>query len=297
MKPASFEYFRPDSLDEALALMADRPGEIKPLAGGQSLVPAMNFRLAAPRALVDLNRIASLSTIRTGADGGLVIGGMVRHRTLEQSAFVAEAVPLLQEVMPHVAHPPIRTRGTLGGSLAHADPAAELPAVMLALDASVGVRSRARRREVAAQDFFVGLYTTALEPDELVTEVTVPRLGPGSGWAFAEVARRHGDFALAGVAVVVSLDTGGRTASARIALVGLHERAVLAERAAEALSGEPPSDEAIRAAAQAAAHEDADPSADIHASVAYRRHLCGVLTRRALERAFERAAAQLDQGL
>lgn len=288
MKPASFVYFRPDTLDEALALMAEHAGDAKPLAGGQSLVPAMNFRIAQPAALIDLNCVAELAGVERTRDG-LRLGGMTRHQTLERSAVVREAAPLITDTMPFVAHPPIRTRGTLGGSLAHADPAAELPAVMLALGASVVLRSQSNTRTVAAEDFFLGLYATALEPDELVVGVIVPTKAPRIGWAIDEVARRHGDFALAGVAAEVALEENGTVTHARIALFSVHDRAVLATQAAAALTGAPPTDETIRAAADAAAEHDADPSPDIHASAAYRRHLVGVLTRRVLMRAVARA--------
>jgi len=289
MKPASFRYFRPDTLDEALALMAEHAGDAKALAGGQSLVPAMNFRIAQPAILIDLNRVSALASVGRADDGGLRIGGMTRHRTLEHSTLVGDAAPLITAAMPFVAHPPIRARGTIGGSLAHADPAAELPAVVLALGASVVLRRRTGTRTVPASGFFLGLYATALEPDELVTEIVVPPRAPRSGWAIDEVARRHGDYALAGVVAEIALDEAGAVSAARIALFSVHDRPVLAHKAAEALVGARPDEEAIRAAASAAAGHDADPSADIHASAAYRRHLVGVLTRRVVTRAVERA--------
>jgi carbon-monoxide dehydrogenase medium subunit len=295
VKPAPFAYVRPDTLDEALSVLAERGSEAKPLAGGQSLVPAMNFRLAQPAMLVDLNRVAELVGVES-TGRGLRIGAMTRHRTLEQSALVRQSAPLVAEAMPLVAHPPIRTRGTLGGSLAHADPAAELPAVALAAGAAIGVRSRAGRRTIPADDFFVGLFTTTLVPDELVIDVTFPPMPPHSGWALDEVARRHGDYALAGVAAHVTLDASLETvAAARIALIGVHERPVLATAAARALTGHAPTDEAIRATADDAARVDADPSSDIHATAAYRRHLTGVLVRRVLARAIQRAKLRAIQ--
>jgi carbon-monoxide dehydrogenase medium subunit len=289
VKPAPFEYLRPASLDEALAALAAHGGAAKPLAGGQSLVPAMNFRIAQPAVLVDLNHLPGLDGIESGP-GGLRLGAMVRHRALETSAVVGAAAPLVAEAMPHVAHLPIRTRGTLGGSLAHADPAAELPAVMIALDAEIDVASTTGRRSVRATEFFTGLYATALEPVELVTQVTIPALPPGAGWAFEEVARRHGDFALAGVAAVVALDAAGAVAHARLAMFGVHDRAVLATSAITALAGQSPTPAVIAAAAAAAADVDADPAADIHASSAFRRHLTRVVVRRALERAVARTS-------
>jgi CO/xanthine dehydrogenase FAD-binding subunit len=290
VKPAPFDYVRPGTVDEALAVLADRAGDAKLLAGGQSLVPAMNFRIAQPAVLVDLNRISALAGIEATPDGGLRIGSMTRHRALERSALVADRAPLVTETMPFVAHPPIRARGTIGGSLAHADPAAELPALMLALDATIGARSRTGARRVPATEFFVGLYATALAPDELLTEVMIPGLPAASGWAFDEVARRHGDYALAGAAAVVRLDAAGRVSVARIALVSVHERPVLAHDAARVLAGQAPTADAIAAAADAAAVRDADPPSDVHASSAYRRHLTRVLVRRVLTRALERAA-------
>jgi carbon-monoxide dehydrogenase medium subunit len=287
VKPAPFEYFRPRSLDEALALLAEHGGDAKPLAGGQSLIPAMNFRLAMPAVLVDLNGINELSYIRDdGAD--VRIGGMTRQRMVERSTLVAQRVPLIAETMPHIAHPAIRNRGTIGGSLAHADPAAELPAVMLALNARLMVSSQSGTREVAADEFFVGLFTTAVQPGELLTEIRIPPTPPRSGFAFQEMSRRHGDFALVGVAAVVQLDERGNCADARIALLSVGDRPMLAAEAGKALMGEP-SAESIAAAADAAATKDIDPSGDIHASARYRRHLANVLTRRVLTRAFERA--------
>lgn len=295
MKPAPFAYFRPDSLEEALEILAAHGGDAKPLAGGQSLVPAMNFRLAQPAALVDLNRIAALRTVEADGTAGLRLGGMVTHRTLETHGEVARLAPLVRETMPWVAHPPIRTRGTIGGSLAHADPAAELPAVCLALDAQCVIRSRTDTRTVPASEFFIGLYTTALEPGDLLTEVVLPAISPGSGWAIDEVARRHGDYALAGATALVTLDDQGRCAGARVALLSVHDRPILAASAMAVLAGQAPSPALIRAAAEAAAGTDADPSSDIHASAAYRRRLVQVLVGRVLERAFNRARTGLDR--
>jgi carbon-monoxide dehydrogenase medium subunit len=288
VKPAPFVYHRPDTLEEALQLLDDHGADAKPLAGGQSLVPAMNFRLAQPAVLVDLNRITALAGLDEVA-GGLRLGGMTRQRTLEYSPAVARLAPLVAETMPLVAHPPIRTRGTLGGSLAHADPAAELPAVMLALDATIGVRSRTGARTVPASEFFLGLFATSLGPGELIVDVTLPAPIPGRGWAIDEVSRRHGDFALAGAVAVVELDGRGLVARAAIALVNLHDRAVRAAHAERTITGEAPSEAAIRAAAAASA-QDADPGSDLHASRPYRRQLAAVLVQRVLTRAVERAS-------
>ncbi len=288
MKPAAFAYHRPDSVEGALALLAEHGYDAKLLAGGQSLVPAMNFRLAAPAVLIDLNRIPGLDQIAESG-GGVRIGAMVRQRTAERSEAVAARAPLVAETLPFVAHAQIRNRGTMGGSIAHADPAAEMPAVMLALGARFHLRGPAGARVVAADDFFTGLFGTALEPEEMLVEIEIPAAPPRTGIAFDELSRRHGDFALAGVAASVQVDAEGRCTAARIALLSVGDGPVLAAGAAAALAGQLPSAEAIRAAAHAAAQADIDPPGDIHASPAYRRQLVEVLVGRVLPRAFERA--------
>ena len=285
MKPAAFDYFTPATVPEALALLAEHGGDAKPLAGGQSLIPAMNFRLARPAALVDLNRIAELAYVRAGGkDAGLVIGAMARQRAVERSDVVARAAPLVAEAMPSIAHPQIRNRGTVGGSIAHAD-----PAVMLALEARFRAQSATGERSIPVAEFFKGMLETALAPGELLVEIAVPALPARTGTAFLEMARRHGDYALVGVAAVVTLDTKGRCHTARIAGFSVGDGPVLLAEAASVLAGQPPSEELLRAAGDAAATRDVDPPSDIHASAAYRRQLVAVLTRRALARAFERA--------
>lgn len=288
MKPAAFAYHRPDTLDEALALLADTGYDGKVLAGGQSLVPAMNFRLAQPAILVDLNRVTDLAYVRL--DGNrLRVGAMTRHRTVERSDVVATHVPLLAETMPWIAHPQIRNRGTIGGSLAHADPAAELPAVMLALGATVVARRARDERRIPIADFFTGLFTTVLEPGEIVVEIDIPAMAPRTGTAFEEIARRHGDFALVGVAATVTLDANGACADARVALLSVGERPVLARQGAQSLIGRSLDDTACAEAAQVAAETEIDPVDDLHASAEYRRHLARVLVRRALVKAAARA--------
>jgi carbon-monoxide dehydrogenase medium subunit len=284
MKPAPFEYHAPDTLDEALVLLAEHGTAAKPLAGGQSLIPAMNFRLAQPSVLVDLNRIDELSYIRAG-DSGLSIGGMTRHRRLEQSTDIGRLAPLMSRAMPFVAHIAVRTRGTLGGSLAHADPAAELPAVIVALDGVLLLRSSTAARKLKASEFFLGLFTTALEPGELLVGVDVMPHPAGTSFAFEEVSRRHGDFALAGVAASVTRDSNGVCTGARIALFGVADRPVLALTASNALVGTRPTAARIRDAAEASARADFEPTSDIHASSDYRRHLAAALTARAVTRA------------
>jgi len=288
VKPAPFEYHRPDSVDEALELLTQYGWDAKLLAGGQSLVPAMNFRLSQPGVLIDLNRIPGLDYIHE-REGGLRIGAMARQRVAERSEIVARAAPLVAEALPFVAHPQIRNRGTMGGSIAHADPAAELPAVMLALGARFHLMGPNGSRVLAADDFFTGLFATALEHDEMLGEIEIPAQAPRPGWSFMEISRRHGDFALAGLAMSVSVDGDGKCDAARIALLGVGEGPTLARGAADALVGATPGDDAFAAAAEAARAE-VDPPADIHASADYRRHLVGVLVGRALPIAFARAA-------
>ncbi|MFQ5568324.1 MAG: FAD binding domain-containing protein [Rhodothermales bacterium] len=289
MKPAPFTYFASSTEDEALAHLATYGYEASVLAGGQSLVPTMNFRLAQPSVLVDLNRIPTLAYIRADEAGVLRLGAMTRQRAVECSTLVRERSPLLYETMPHIAHPPIRNRGTVGGSIAHADPAAELPAVMLVLDARFRLRNRHAERWLAASSFYVGMFSTAREPEELLVEIAVPSLPPRSGGAFREVARRHGDYALVGVAALVTLDADGCCRTARIALLSVGDGPVEAHEAAGILVGQPPTAEVVRAAAEAAATRDIDPAGDIHASAAFRRHLARVLTTDVLTQAFERA--------
>ena len=264
MKPAPFEYHRPSSVEEALALLAEHGYDAKLLAGGQSLVPAMNFRLSTPAVLIDLNRIAGLDGIAE-ADGGVRVGAMVRQRAAERSPVIAARAPLITETLPYVAHAQIRNRGTIGGSIAHADPAGEMPAVMMALGARFHLRGPGGARVVEPPDFFTGLFGTALEPDEMLVEIEIPAAAPGTGWAFDEVSRRHGDYALAGVAAVVEVEADGRCRSARISLLSVGDGPALAAR------------------------RDIDPPGDIHASPDYRRQLVDELVRRVLPRAFARA--------
>ena len=290
MKPAPFAYHAPDSVEAALELAARHGPDARWLAGGQSLVPAMNFRLVEPAVLVDLNRLSELDYIEETGRKGLRIGAMARQRRVERAPAVGRLCPLLADVMPHVAHPQIRNRGTIGGSLVHADPAAELPVAAVALDAQLRVRSVEGERTVAAADFFQGLFTVDLAPEEMLVEVQFPPWLPGAGWSFLEVARRHGDYALAGVAALLALDGDGRCRRARLVYLNLADRPVDARQAAQQLEGEKVTEEAITAAAHTAAAEEIDPVADVHASAGYQRHLARVLTLRALRQALARAA-------
>lgn len=289
MKPAPFDYVAPRSLDEALALLGRHGAEAKILAGGQSLVPLMNMRLARPAVLIDINRVPDLATVRE-IDGGLVLGALARQRTLELSAVVRGAAPLLAEAAPLIGHLQTRTRGTIGGSCAHADPAAELPACAVALDARLHLASARGRRAVGAAAFHTGLFTTALAPDELLLEVEIPRPPAArTGSAFVEVARRHGDFALVGVAAVIGLDAGGVCRHARLVFLGAGD-VPHAAASAGALVGTPRDPRRCEDAGRAAADE-LRPPADLHASAAYRRRVAGVLAARALGLAWARAEA------
>lgn len=289
MKPATFEYVAATSVGEAVAALAESEGEAKVLAGGQSLVPMLNFRLLGPALLVDINRVPGLDRIEE-RDGGLALGAMTRHRALETSPLVRERFPVLAAAMTHVAHLAIRNRGTIGGSLAHADPAAELPMMALLLEAGIEVTGPGGARTIAARDFFLGALSTALGPDEIVTSVVLPALLPATGWGFEEVARRSGDFALAAVAATISL-SGDEVTEARVAVTGAGEKP-LRIAAAEALLRDRGSGPETIAAAARAAREAVEPHGDLHASADYRRHLVGVLAARALEAAARRARGE-----
>jgi CO/xanthine dehydrogenase FAD-binding subunit len=291
VKPAPFRYFRPDTADEALELLAEYGSQAKLLAGGQSLIPTMNFRLSQPAVLIDLNRLGDLAWIEE-ARRGLKIGAMTRQRAAERSDAVRSGAPLLSEAIPFISHPQVRNRGTIGGSLAHADPAAELPALMVALDAQFLVRNRGAERRVPAADFYTGLFATALAEDEMLLSVEVPKVPKRTGWAFEEISRRHGDYALVGVATTLTLDRKGRCDDARIVLLSVGEGPVTASEAVAGLKGQEPTTDAVRLAAEVTATRDIDPPSDIHASSAYRRQLARVLTSRALTRAAARARGE-----
>lgn len=289
MKPAPFEYHCPDSLDEVLALLEQHGYDAKLLAGGQSLVPMMNFRLAQPAMLVDLNRLPQLDSIVQDSSGGVKIGAMVRQSRLEQDPLVAQYAPLLHECVPNIAHPQIRNRGTVGGNLAHADPASELPAVMVALQAKFRLRQSGGDRWIGAGQFFQGLFATDCAPEEMLVEIAIPPQSPRTGWAFEEVARRHGDYALAGVAALASVDQTGVCTGATLVYLSAGEVPMSAPAAAGMLAGQSASDALFEAAAEAASANEIEPVDDIHATAEYKRHLVRVLTKRALKRAFEKA--------
>jgi carbon-monoxide dehydrogenase medium subunit len=285
MKPAPFEYIAPQSLAEALTAVHQHGSDAKLLAGGQSLVPVMNFRLAQPGVLVDLNGLAELDFVRQESDGSLHFGAMARQRTLERHPLVAEFAPLLHETMPHIAHPQIRNRGTFGGSLAHADPAAELPVVLIALGGRVKLQKVDGERWVDGRAFFTSLFETARADEEILTEIELPPLPPRTGTVFLEVARRHGDYALAGVAAVVTVDENGVCTAARLVYLNAGDVPMVAGQAAAMLIGEKVSEEVVTAVAQTIQNE-ITPTSDIHATADYKHHLAKVLTGRALQLAF-----------
>jgi CO/xanthine dehydrogenase FAD-binding subunit len=290
MKPAPFEYHVPDSIDQALELMHEHADAAKILAGGQSLVPAMNFRVVQPSMLIDLNRLKELDYVRE--DGScLRIGAMTRERTLEFDERIQKQSPLLHEAAPNIAHPQIRNRGTIGGSIVNADPAAELPVLMFALEARLKARSISGERWLDARDFFVGMFTTALEPDEILVEIELPFIQPRTGWSFMEVAPRAGDYALMGVAAVVTLNEAGQCSDAKLVYLNAGDGPVDAKEAAQSLAGELLTDELIASAAAHASETEITPFGNVHTSPEFQRHLAKVLTSKTLKQATERAGA------
>jgi len=294
MKPAPFEYYAPDSIEQALDLLREHGESARLLAGGQSLVPTMNFRVVQPGVLIDLNRVEELKYIRE-EDATLRIGAMTRERELEVDPVIARKTPLLAEAMPHVAHPQIRNRGTLGGSLANADPAAELPVIMLALRARLKVRNADAERWVAAREFFVGMFATDLAAEEMLVEIELPSAPPRTGWSFMEVAPRAGDYALMGVAALVTLDEERRCTQARLVYLNAGDGPVEAKEAGSALEGKIPDAESINEAAELASQKEINPFGNIHTSPEFQRHLAGVLTRKTLNQALERAQGNVLQ--
>ncbi len=292
MKPAPFDYRVPDSIEQALALMREHGDEAKILAGGQSLVPAMNFRIVQPSLLVDINRIPGLDHVREEG-GALRLGAMTRERQLELDPQVAERAPLLAEAAPFIAHPQIRNRGTLGGSLVNADPAAELPVLMLALEARLKARNAAGERWVASEAFFAGMFTTALAPDEILVEIEIPFMPPRTGWSFVEVAPRAGDYALMGVAALVTLDGSGACRRAKLVYLNAGDGPVDAKEAARLLDGEKLTNGLIVAAAELAGEKEITPYGNVHTSPEFQRHLAKALTKKALNQAKQRAEVNL----
>lgn len=285
MKPASFEYVRAESTEHAVQALAAAGGDGKVIAGGQSLMPMMNFRLVKPSVLVDINRIPGLDAVQMRCDK-LALGALVRHRMTATDALIAKHIPVLHHAMKHVAHLTVRNRGTFCGSVCHADPAAEMPMMSLLLNGIVHIASPRGERTLAAQDFFVGSLVTALEPDELVTEIDIDMLPPGTGWGFEEFARRHGDYALAAVAVTVQ-GQDGVASNVRIGMMGVGEMPMRMPQVEAILEGREINAGLIDDAVDVLRGE-LEPNSDLNASADYRRHLAGVLARRAITDAWAR---------
>ena len=286
MKMPRFCYHRPRSTEEALHLLAEHGDEAKILAGGQSLLPLMALRLSQPAHVIDIGHVADFAGIDE-RDGSVVIGAIVRHADVEHSALVASSAPLVSAAVPFIGHRAIRNMGTACGSLAHADPAGELPAVALALDAELVVRRLDGERTIPAADFFLGYLDSDIGDGELLSELRLPPWSPSAGWSVQEVSRRHGDYALLGLAAVVDSDSSGRIRGAALSLFGAGSTPVRTPDAEQLLAGQPPSEELFRAAGDAVMR-GIDPPADNHATTAYRRHVAGVLTRRCLTEATQR---------
>lgn len=291
MKPPAFDYVRAASVEQAIECLVRASGDGKILAGGQSLMPMLNFRLLRPSVLIDINRIPALDHIEASANG-LRIGALARHHKVETSAVIRERFPVITAGMAHVAHLAIRNRGTIGGSLAHSDPAAELPMLCVLLGAKLKVRGPDGARTLEAANFHVGALTSSLDETELLEEITFPYLPPGTGWGFEEVARRLGDFAIVAMGATVTLD-GGRVAKTRIAATGVGEAPQRMTAAEDLLTGAATVDETLLDATREAVMSSIDPVTDLHVSADYRRHIAGALTRRVVRAAFQRAKGQM----
>ena len=291
MRPPPFSYADPSTVDDALGLLAEHGDDALILAGGQSLVPLLNFRLARPAVIVDINRIADLAYIEQ-RNGALEIGALTRQRAAERSALVSEACPLLTEAIAHVGHVQTRNRGTVGGSLANADATAELGAVVTALGGSLRLRSASGERTLSPDEFFVSNLTSAIEPGEMLVAVSLPAWPAGTATCFTEFSRRQGDYALAGAGAVLAFGDDGRIERAGLGLLGVGDRPFDgAAIAGEVLCGEKPSEAAVQAVAERV-QSSVEPPSDIHAPADYRRHLAGVVTRRALQGAVQRATSE-----
>jgi CO/xanthine dehydrogenase FAD-binding subunit len=288
MKPAPFEYYSPATIAEALENLDAVGYDGKVLAGGQSLIPAMNFRMARPTALVDLNGIPDLFYIKPTSEGGLAIGAMTRDTTLEYDALVTRHSPLILQAMPHVAHPQIRNRGTFGGNIAHADPSGQFPGISIAIDANLKVLKKGGERWVKAEDFFMGPFMTVIEPTELLVEVVIPPAPKRSGTSYQQVSRQRGSSAQAAVGAVVALDDRGRCNHARVVLFCVGETALLSKEASRLLIGQTPRQELFQEIGEAV-QKEIDPATDLHATEEYRRHLVRVLVDKALTEAFDHA--------
>ena len=288
MKPAPFKYIAASSLAHALSVKAEYDDEARFLAGGQSLIPAMNFRLARPAVLIDINGLTDLAGIDRTNRAELRLGALTRYRDLERDSDFLKTYSLFADALPHIAHPQIRNRGTIGGNLSHADPASELPAIAVAMEATMRIKSATGERQMAASEFFVGVLSTDLQAHEMLVEIAFPTPKPRTGACFMEVARRRGDFALVGIAVVMTLDDARRCSPVRLALCGVGETAVDVSKVAFPLIGQSCTTETIEAVA-AGVRDAIAPSGNVHASADYQRHIAGVLAVRAISAAHQRA--------
>lgn len=287
MKPAKFDYFAPTEIGDALALISDQGEDSRFLAGGQSLVSMMNFRLAAPATLIDLNRIPELGVVQVDASGNLHMGAMTRIRRIETDPAIQSANPLLSAAAAHIAHFQIRNRGTIGGSLAHADPAAELPGIVLVCDGEIWLRGREGGRTVKARDFFQGVFATELSDGDLIEKIVFPPWPGERCWAFQEVSRREGDFAMVGIAAWFDMGEDGQISDIRVAAIGAGDTPLRLRAVETSLSGHPPGPDLFQRAASAGSGE-LDPRSDIHASAEYRREVGSVLIERVLLEAWQR---------
>lgn len=289
MKPAPFDYYAPKTVEEALQNLTDLGYSGKVLAGGQSLIPAMNFRMSRPSALVDLNKVEELFYIKPTADGGLAIGTMTRDNVVEDDPVIKQRFPIVAETVKYIAHPQIRARGTFGGAIAHADPAAQIPALSVALNAKMLVKRVGSERWVSAEDFIVGPFMTVLEPEEMLAEVVLPPLAPRTAGSYKQVSRQRGGYAQAATISLVTLDDRNRVKDVRLVLFSVGETPILSKYAAKVLVGNEASEAAIAEVAAYAAKNECDPGSDLHGTAAYRRQLVDVLVRRGLTEAVQRA--------
>jgi len=294
VKPAPFDYYAPETPEEALALLAEHGSDARPLAGGQSLVPLINMRMAQPAVLIDLNRCAGLDGLDDTGDA-LVFGPMVRQRALETSPLVRAACPLATQAMPHMGHATVRNRGTIGGSLSHADPSAELPGIAMALDAEMIADGPNGQRSIAARDFFIAALATALEPDEMLREIRLPKAPAGAHAAFAEIGNHVGGLAIVGVAAQVEMDPAGACKTAVLAAIGAGDRPLRLSSAEAALASEVLTDASIEAAAEAATG-DVDPFDDLHATAHWRRRAIVAMVAQALGEIAGKALGEISGG-
>lgn len=289
MKPAKFDYYAPTSLNEGLDKLAELGYDGKVLAGGQSLIAAMNFRMARPTALVDLNNIPELSYIKPTENGGLAIGSMTRVFTVENDAEVTKKFPLLVEVAKFIAHPQIRRRGTFGGAIAHADPAGQLPSISVLMNMKALIRRKGEERWVDGQDLIIGPFMTVIEPDEMLAELVLDPWQPRTGYKYVQVSRQSGGYAQSAVASIVTRDENDKCKDVRMVLMSVGEVPILSEKASKILIGNAPTREAIEEVAEVVSNEEIDPATDLHATADYRRSITRVLVVRSLTEAFERA--------